>query len=454
MKKENVLGIQRIGSLLPKFALPAILGNLVGALYNIADQIFIGNYVGFLGNAATSVIFPLQIVCIACALLIGVGGASAFSLFLGQKRLDEAAKTVGNGLVMLFIISFFILILAYLNLESILLFCGATPNVLPYAMKYGMITLIGLPSFMIQLSCSHFIRADGSPKYAMYVLLLGSIVNLILDYVFMALLGYGIQGAAWATIIAQTMSAILALIYFVRKFQTVEIFKKHFKLQAVIVKRISALGITPFISQLSMMIVLVALNYSLTTYGAQSQYGPDIPLAVAGIAGKCEFIFMAISLGFVAGAQPIIGFNYGAKQYHRVLQTLYLVMICVGFIGFCAFASFQLFPRQIISIFGSGDASYYAFAQKYLRIFLFFVFINGFQPVSGNYFSCIGKPIYGVIITLSRRIVLLIPILLILPRYFGMNGVLYAGPIADFGAACLIFFFLVKGIRELKVSQI
>ena len=439
-----------IGPLLFQFALPAILAGLVGALYNIVDQIFIGHGVGVLGNAATNVAFPLVTICTALALLVGIGATANFSLFLGKNELRKAGFTIGNGLSLLLLMSLVILVLVQLFLKPIALAFGATPNVLPYALTYLRITSLGIPFYMLQFGCSYLIRADASPRYSMLTLLSGAILNTILDPIFIFVLDMGIAGAAWATIMGQALATLFALYYFKHSFQSLRLRRVYFVLRWFIVKKMFALGITPFISNLSMMLVQVTLNNALVYYGSRSAYGADIPLAVAGIIGKWEFIFMSIALGFVNGAQPIIGYNYGAACYDRVLATLKRVILAVGVIGGVAFLSFQFFPHTLISFFGGGTEAYYTFAIHYFRIFMFMIFTNVFQPVCGNFYSTIGKPVYGVIVTLSRRVLFLIPLLFVLPYFWGISGILYAGPIADFVAALLVGWFLVRAVLHLQ----
>ena len=442
-KKRNSLGTEPINQLLRKFAVPSIIAMLVSALYNIVDQFFIGRSIGELGNAATNITFPLTTSCIALALLLGIGAASAFNLTLGKGDKEKALYYIGNSAMLLFLSGLVLCIIVQLFLQPMLLFFGSPENVLGYAENYTRVTAIGFPFLIFSTGGGHLIRADGSPKYSMLCNLSGAIINIILDPIFIFGLNMGMVGAGLATIIGQIFGASLALRYLF-KYKTGKIERKHLIPNWNFVSKIISLGAAPFFNQLAMMIVQIVMNKSLTYYGALSVYGESIPLACAGIITKVNQIYMSIVIGLSQGLQPIVSFNYGAKKYDRVKKA-YSTAISYGVIvSVIAFLIFQFMPRQIVSIFGSGSEAYYSFAVKYFRIFLLFTFINCFQPISSNFFTAIGKPKKGIFLSLTRQILFLLPLIIILPLFIGIDGIMYSGPIADFiaGAVSIAMIYI------------
>lgn len=442
-KKRNSLGIEPINQLLRKFAVPSIIAMLVSALYNIVDQFFIGRSIGELGNAATNITFPLTTSCIALALLLGIGAASAFNLTLGKGDKEKALYYIGNSAMLLFLSGLVLCIIVQLFLQPMLLFFGSPENVLGYAENYTRVTAIGFPFLIFSTGGGHLIRADGSPKYSMLCNLSGAIINIILDPIFIFGLNMGMVGAGLATIIGQIFGASLALRYLF-KYKTGKIERKHLIPNWNFVSKIISLGAAPFFNQLAMMIVQIVMNKSLTYYGALSVYGESIPLACAGIITKVNQIYMSIVIGLSQGLQPIVSFNYGAAKYDRVKKA-YSTAISYGVIvSVIAFLIFQFMPRQIVSIFGSGSEAYYSFAVKYFRIFLLFTFINCFQPISSNFFTAIGKPKKGIFLSLTRQILFLLPLIIILPLFIGIDGIMYSGPIADFiaGAVSIAMIYI------------
>ncbi len=433
---KNPLGEEKIGKLLRAYAIPSVISMLVGALYNIVDQFFIGRSVGMLGNAATNVAFPLSTLCTAAALLFGVGGAATFSLKLGAKQEEDAAKSVGNAVDMLVGVGVLISAVVLIFLEPMMRAFGATDEVLGFALTYTGITAYGFPFLILTTGGSALIRADGSPRYSMICTLTGAIINTILDPLFIFKFDMGMAGAALATVIGQVVSAILSVGYLFR-FKSVHLQKRHFRLHAKNALKIASLGTSHCFNQIAMMVVQIVMNNTMTYYGAQSEYGSEIPLACSGIIAKVSMIFFSFVIGISQGLQPIAGFNYGARQYARVRQTMRLSLGFGTGIAVVFFICFQVFPRQIIGLFGEGSESYFAFAERYFHIFLFFLFLDAIQPISSNFFTSIGKAKKGILLSLTRQVIFLLPLLIVLPIFFGIDGVMYAGPIADFVAAVL-----------------
>lgn len=449
----NPLATERIEKLIAKFAIPAIISMLVSSLYNIVDQIFIGQGVGMLGNAATNIAFPISIICTATALLLGIGSASNFNLKSGAGESEEASKIVGTGLAMLVICGVIIAVVVLIFLDPLLQLFGVTPDVSPYAQDYTGITAFGIPFLILTTGGNHLIRADRSPTYSMACMLTGAIINTILDPMFIFGFHWGIKGAAWATIIGQIISGILVIVYFLR-FRKLELSWSMLRPKGKYLRAIVSLGMASCINQIAMAIVQIVMNNTLRHYGAESMYGTDIPLACVGVISKVNMVFMAICIGISQGCQPIWGFNYGAGQYDRVKQTYKKAFQISLTIGIIFFLCFQLFPRQLVSIFGTGSEEYFRFAERYFRIFMFMTFINGIQPMSSGFFTSIGKAKLGIVVSLTRQIIFLLPLILIFPLVMGIDGVMYAGPIADGAAAVVAIGYSVRELKKFREDGI
>lgn len=444
---ENPLGSEPVSTLLRRFAIPSVIAMLVSALYNMVDQLFIGHSIGVLGNAATNVAFPLSMVCTSIGLLCGIGGAANFNLCMGRKDPEHAKSYVGNAISMLAILGVILCVAVQLFLRPMMLLFGATPDVIDYACTYTRITSIGFPFLIITIGGSNLIRADGSPKFSMLCNLVGAIVNTILDPLFIFVFHMGMAGAALATITGQILSFAL-VVFYLRGFKTLPLSLSDLKPNMACWARIAALGATPAFNQVAMMVVQIVMNNTLTYYGSNSVYGSDIPLACAGIISKVNMLFFSFVIGISQGLQPIVSFNFGAQKYDRVKDAYKKAVFAATAISIVAFLCFQFFPRQIIGIFGSGSEEYLHFAERYFRIFLFFTFLNGIQPVSSNFFTSIGAPKKGIFLSLTRQIIFLLPLLLIFPYLFGIDGVMYTAPIADLAAASVS---IVMVVREFKI---
>lgn len=450
--RSNPLGTKPVGKLLWQFAVPSIIAMLVSSLYNMVDQFFIGRSVGMLGNAATNVAFPLTITCTAVALLCGVGGAANFNLCMGAEKEDRAEKFVGTAIMMMVVIGIVLCVVVRIFLEPMMYAFGATDEILNYSLIYTGITSLGFPFLILSTGGSNLIRADGSPKFSMACTLVGAAINTVLDPLFIFGFDMGMAGAAWATIIGQFVSAILVIGYLTR-FKTVKLTRKSLSLRPEFCIAVLSLGMAPFFNQVAMMVVQIVMNNVLTYYGGQSVYGSEIPLACAGIIAKVNMLYFSIVIGISQGLQPIISYNYGAGNYKRVRETYKKAITAAFIISLVAFAAFQLLPRQIISIFGSGSEEYFKFAEQYFRIFLFFTFLNELQPITANFFTSIGKATRGVFLSLTRQIIFLLPLILILPMFMGIDGVMYSAPIADFIAAVLAAIFIVVEFRHMKTKE-
>lgn len=454
MESNNkYLGKERISKLLLKFSIPCILSLLISSLYNIVDQIFIGNSeLGYLGNAATSIVFPITIISVAFAWAIGDGVAAFLSLCQGRKDTKNAHIAIGNGILINFIISIIFVILGFLFMDNLLFLFGASDVTLPIAEDYFRIILIFIPVYMLANGMNAIIRADGSPGFSMASTLIGAITNIILDPIFIFVFKWGIKGAAWATVIGQCLSLIASIIYIVKP-KTFKLKRESFKINMGIFSNVIKLGVSTFITQMSIVIISLVCNIMLAKYGAQSKYGADIPIAVIGICMKVFTIVINIAVGIILGAQPILGYNYGAKEYPRVKKTFRLVVITTVIVGLISTIIFELCPEIIIKMFGTESDLYMEFATKTFRIFLMLVVFTCLIKVSSIFFQAVGNPIKDSIVSLTRDIVFFVPLVIILPSYIGVEGCLYAAPIADtigiiITIILLILFFSKLGNEE------
>lgn len=445
--KELNLGKDKINKLILSFSIPCVISMLINSIYNIVDQIFIGKGVGTLGNAATNVIFPLIIIFNAVAGLIGNGAATNLSLKLGEKNKKAAAKSIGQAVSLTIILSIVISGIAYIFLPQLVYLFGCTESVYKYAVDYGRIIVIGAPFMLIYSSFSSIIRADGSPKYSMIMLVIGAIINIILDPIFIFGFDMGVKGGALATIIGQIVSFVIAIIYLF-KIKSVKLTKNDFKLDKDVF-RILALGISSFITQATILVLFIFMNNILTKLGANTKFGADIPLSVYGVISKINSLYISTVLGISIGSQPIIGFNYGAGNKFRVKETIRKVLIINFIIGIIFNLLFVLFPKQITGIFiSSNDVSYnlfMEFAVLMCHSFLLVISLNALEMTTSIIIQSLGNVVKSTAVTFIRQIMLLIPISLILAFVFnkGIYGVLYAGCIAD--VLCFIItIFIIK----------
>lgn len=444
MEKENILGREKIGKLLAKFAIPGIISMVVNSLYNIVDQIFIGQGVGYLGNGATTVIFPMITFAMAFSLLFGDGSATFLSLKLGEKKDNEAARGTGAGIIGFVGIGIIITILYLIFLEPLCKLFGASEAILPYAKDYGRIITYGLPFCAVCAGGASIIRADGNPKFNMIGLFAGTIINVVLDPIFIFVFHWGVKGAAFATILGQFANAVLNIYYFSKKMRNVSLNRFVFRKSISYIPRVSKLGISSFITQMALVVAMATRNNVLVTYGAKSKYGSDIPVTTLGITMKTFTIIMSIVLGLSAGAQPIFGYNYGSGKYDRVKKTFKLVAVLSTIICTVAFFLAQFKPLAIISIFGSESDLYNEFAIKCMKIYLMLIPTVGIQIMSGIFFQALGYPVQASILSLSKQIIFQLPVTILLPVFMGVEGVLWAGPVSDVLAfTTMIVMFLI-----------
>ena len=404
-KVLNPLGEAPIGRLMVQFAVPSIIAMLVGAIYNIVDQFFIGQSVGILGNSATNVAFPLTTMCVALALLFGIGGASAFNLSMGRGETEKAPYYIGSSAVALFSSCVILCAVTLIFLTPILKAFGSPDDVLPYAQSYVRITALGFPFLILTTGGGHLIRADGSPQMTMICSLSGAIINTVLDAVFVMVLNMGMAGAALATIIGQIFSGCLVVWYLARRFKTVPLRLHHLRPRLKALTRAASIGAGNCFNQLAMLVTQVVLNNSLT--------------------------------------------HYGARNYDRVRRAYKLALTAGAVVGVVSFLLYQLLPRQILGLFGEGTEEYFYFGVRFFRVFCFFSFANFMQPITSTFFTSLGKPLKGVFLSLTRQVIFLIPLILILPLFWGIDGILFAAPVADFFAMLAAIIMAAAEFRNM-----
>jgi putative MATE family efflux protein len=435
---SQYLGQEKISKLMLKFSIPCILSLLVSALYNIVDQIFIGNSeLSTLGNAATGVVFPIFIIAQAFAWCYGDGCAAYLNICQGRGDAQNAHKAIGTGITVTLITSLVIMAIFYPLKRQILMLFGASENSIAYAVEYFNIILAFFPVYMLSNMMNAVVRADGSPAWSMASMLSGAIINIILDPVFIFAAKWGMSGAAWATVIGQVVSFGVSVYYFFHtktfKLQ-LKSFIPHFKAFSNALK----LGISSFITQMTIVIISLVCNIMLAKYGAQSPYGADIPIAIIGIESKVFTVVINIVVGIVLGCQPILGYNLGAAKYDRVRKVYRNILLCTVVIGLVFTLLFELAPRAVVGIFGEptnpeiDPAMYWEFGEKTFRIFLMLVTFTCTIKMTSIFFQAVGKPVFAMISSLIRDIVCFIPLICVLPLFFEIDGILYAAPCADF----------------------
>lgn len=452
MENSNYLGTEKVGTLLRKFAIPCICSLIISCLYNIVDQIFVGNGVGYLGNAATGVIFPITVVGWGLSLFFGDGAAAALSVSLGRGETKDIHRSVGSAVLGSFLSGVVVIAIACLCGDSLLRLIGATDANIQMAHDYGVIIFAMMPFAMTQNTLASIIRADGSPKYAMAAMLAGAIINIIGDPVAIFVLDMGIKGAAWATILGQFVSFVICAAYLGRS-KTFRVKASSFKPSTALLKPVMALGTSSLLTQLSIVIITVVNNILLVKYGAQSLYGADIPLAAFVVIMKLFQIVLNIAIGIAAGAQPIVGYNYGAKNYDRVRELLKLMIKWTVIVGLICMVLFEAIPGVFIRMFGSADDPiYFDFAVLCLQIYLALILITCVQKVCAIFLQSIGKAKAAAPLSILRDALLIIFSLLI-PVFLGVTGIFWAAPIADILAILITAAVMVRVWKELSCGN-
>lgn len=441
--KVNPLATESIPKLLLKFSVPTTLTLMVNYLYNIVDQIFVGQGVGITGIAATNVSFPFSIVCTALALLIGDGCAAHISLCLGKKDQQKANKCFGNAFFLLILCGILVVLFGNLFLKTLLLLCGATETILPAALQYTRIILFGLPFMIFNVAFTAIIRSDGNPQYTMKAMMIGAVINIILDPIFIFYFHMGVQGAAIATILGQIVSGIICICY-IPRFQNIIFQKENMMLDLHTSIRILSLGIPSFITQIATACTQIVMNNIMRYYGNTMIYGSDIALSCYGTMMKVYQIAHAMFVGVSSGTQPINGFNYGAKQYKRVKQTYCTAVSIALIISVIWWIIYQIFPAQIATLFVNDEQeNYILFAVRCYRFYMLAFFIYGIPTVTASFFQAIGKPAKALVVSVCRQILFLIPLSIIFSSKYGIDGALISAPIADVLAFLLVMVLIL-----------
>jgi putative MATE family efflux protein len=446
MEREKRLANENVLSLLISFSIPAIIGMLVNALYNIVDRIYIGKMEGVGQYAITGVglNFPIMTVIMAFSMLAGIGAASTISIRLGQRKKDEAEHILGNAFILAIIFSIVITIVGLLSIDMLLPIFGASENTLGYAKDYISIILLGTIFSVTSFAMNHSIRAEGNPKRAASTMLIGALLNAVLDPIFIFTFNMGVKGAALATIISQAVSCAWVLSYFLTGKSNLKLKISNFKLDPKILKIIFAIGMSPFAMQLAASVVSITVNKSLMIYGG------DLAIGAMTVINSVATLFLMPIFGINQGFQPIVGFNYGAKAYKRVTTTLKYAIAAASIIVILGFILVQALAPQIIKLF-NDDPGLVAIGSKGIRIYLCMLPITGFQIISTNFFQSIGKAKISMLLSLLRQVILLIPLYILLPKIFGtLTSIWFAGPAADATASLLTAFFLFRELRHLN----
>lgn len=445
--KENVnpLGVKKVSKLLVQFSVPAIVGMMANALYNIVDRIFIGNKadLGALGIAGITVSFPIMIILLAFGVLFGIGGSTLFAIKLGQKKEQEAEKAMGNAFTLLLIAGLSFSVLGQVFLTQILTLFGASPDVLPYAKEYMRIIFMGSTFQMMSMGMNNFIRADGNPKIAMMSMFLGAGINIVLDPIFIFVLDMGMAGAALATVISQISASIWIISYFYGKRSRNKLRRANMRLKKTLVLTIFSLGVPPFALQLANSMLNIILNKSLISYGG------DLAISAMGIVNSLQTLLIMPVIGINQGVLPIISFNYGARQFDRVKEAAKLGILAATALVMVGYLTTRFIPTQMVGLFNHEPdlLELGSFALK--RWFLFTPLI-GFQIIGANFFQAIGRPRSAMFLTLSRQVIFLIPAILIFPLFWGLEGILFAAPFADLLSSTVTAFFFYYGMKNLE----
>lgn len=453
MECTEYLEKEKISKLLFLFSVPSVISLVLNALYNMVDQIFIGQGVGYLGNGATNVIFPLTQLAVAFGLLIGDGAASYINLKSGCGEKENAEKGMTAAVAGLLLCGIVLFILYNLFLEPLCRLFGATQATLPYALEYGRIISVGIIFCVFASGSMSIVRANGSPKTAMIGMIIGCAINLVGDPLAIFVCNMGVKGAAWATILGQFVNAVINLCYLIRC-KSFRISRSGIRSCLPYIPRISKLGFSSFVTQMSVVVVIAVQNNLLVYYGAKSIYGAEIPMTALGVTMKIFTVLQCAVTGLASGAQPIISYNYGCRQFARVKSTLKTVLLISVVFLLAATVLFQAAPMSIIRIFGSSDPLYNEFSVKCLKIYLLLLVFDGVQMTGSSFLQSIGRPGRASLLIFVRQIVSLIPAMFLFAAAFGVNGILYAGPVASLAAGILSAVFLLSQWRKLSDAAV
>lgn len=444
-QRSSRLGSDPLWPLLVRYSLPSIVGTLVNALYNIVDRVFVGQSVGAIGLAAISVVFPIAILLMASSVIVGVGGNALFAIRMGEGKKDEAEKVFGNAASLLILIPLALSILIALFADPVLKFVGASEDTLPMAREYGLITLLGNPLASFSHGMTHFIRTDGHPRTAMLSQIVAAVTNIILDAIFVLGLHLGVAGAAWATVIAQLVGTIYVLVYFLSPLSTVKIRRKNLPIEW---RRIALpfmyLGLPHFAMQVASSVVNTVLNRSLFFYGG------DLAVSTIGIVMSANTMLIMPMIGLSMGSQPILGFNFGARKFDRVVGTYKLGIVAAMAYGVLSWAVSFFFTRQVVQVFTTDDQALIDGATHALRIFNMMLPVIGFQTMTSTLLQSVGQPMRSLLMSLSRQVIILIPLLKILPRFFGLSGIYASYPTSDLLSCILAAALGFMTLRKLK----
>lgn len=432
------------GKLIFSFSLPVVIGMIVMASYNIVDRVFVGRGVGALAISGIAITFPFIVIFMAFSMLVGVGAASVLSIRLGEKKVGEAEQTLGNALTLAVIISIIMTAAFYIMLDPLLSVFGGSGEVLQYAKDFSHVMLLGGVFQMVSFTMNNLIRAEGNPKMAMTTMIIGSVLNMVLNPIFIFVFHWGIKGSAWATVISQFINSVWVLAYFFGKRSHVHFHFRNLKLQTDIVKKIFSIGVSPFIMQVSASVVIVIFNNSL------AKYGGDLAIASMAVTNAITMFIVMPIFGINQGIQPILGYNFGAKLYHRVRRIFELGIMAATVLCVAGFVVVMIFADGLVASFAEDNPALIEIGARALRIYLLMLPFVGYQIIGAAYFQAVGKPKYSMILTVLRQIGILIPAVFILPLFLKLDGVWAAGPVADGISAILSAVFILNEMKILK----
>ncbi|MDD3169192.1 MAG: MATE family efflux transporter, partial [Eubacteriales bacterium] len=440
------MGEYPVGKLLMEFSIPAIIAMIANALYNVVDSIFVGRGVGSLALTAVTIAFPIMIMLMAFGMLIGIGATALISIKLGQQRREEAEQILGTAFAMTIVMGIGISIIILPFLDPILRFLGATPDVFGYAKQFASVILIGTVFQFISFGLNNIIRAEGNPVISMATMLFSAVSNTILNPLFIFVFHWGVVGSALATVITQIIVSGYIIYHFTIGHSNLKLYKKNIRIRFDLLGKITTIGLSPFLLQIAASITLFIFNNNLLTYGG------EMAVAAMGVINRVTMMLLMPIFGINQGAQPIIGYNYGAKKYDRVKKTLTLASIAATLICVFGFGISELFSHQIIGLFNK-DKELIEIGTRGIRIFMIMIPIVGIQIVITNYFQAVGKASKAILLSLTRQVIFLIPLVLILPRFFPLDGIWMAGPVADFSSSLLAVLLLTKEFRYLQTKH-